>query len=240
MQQDDSIQTNEDTLKSSPDSQSNSPVNAPEDQQADDESQILVGGAEDPKKEGTRNIISTILILVAAPLVALILISFVFQSYEVDGPSMETTLQNHDRLIVDKMPRTISRLSGRVYIPNRGDVVIFVKKGLVDFGSGGDKQLIKRVIALPGERVVVKDGVLTVFNKANPNGFQPDKNPSYTAAIKTTAGEVDVTVAENEVFVCGDNRENSLDSRYFGAIPAGDIVGKLSFRIFPINKAEKF
>lgn len=242
MQQDDSIQPNTDTLNPQPVPATQAEKSTAEEQsdETDENSKILIGGAEDPKKENARNIISTILILVAAPLVALILINFVFQSYEVDGPSMETTLQNHDRLIVDKIPRTLAKLSGSPYMPNRGDIVIFVKKGLLDFGSGGDKQLIKRVIALPGERVVVKDGILTVYNSANPKGFQPDKDPKYSAAIKTTPGEVDITVGKDEVFVCGDNRENSLDSRYFGAIPVTDVVGKLSFRIFPINKASGF
>ncbi|MBI3624391.1 signal peptidase I [Candidatus Saccharibacteria bacterium] len=204
------------------------------------EPQIQVGGALDPKKEGWRSIISTILILIAAPLVALVLIGYVFQSYEVDGPSMETTLYNHDRLIVDKIPRTLARLTGHAYIPKRGDIIIFVKRGLFEFGSADNKQLIKRVIGLPGERVVVTNGVLTVYNNQHPKGFQPDLDPRYSSMIKTTPGSVDLTVGKDEVFVCGDNRTNSLDSRYFGTIPVGNIVGKLAFRIFPINKAESF
>ncbi len=204
------------------------------------ESNILVGGADDPKKEGWKSIISTILILIAAPVVALVLINFVFQSYEVDGPSMETTLDNHDRLIVDKIPRTIARLSHHAYIPHRGDIIIFVKHGLFEVNGPEDKQLIKRVIGLPGDHVVVANDKVTIYNTANPNGFQPDLDPKYAAVIKSTPGDVDLTVGKDEVFVCGDNRLNSLDSRYFGTVPASDIVGKLSFRIFPINKADAF
>src|SRR4051812_22701390 len=77
-----------------------------------------------------RDILSTLLILVAAPLIALLLTAFVFQSYEVDGQSMETTLHDHDRLIVLKVPRTVSRLTNHPYIPHRGDVIIFVKHNL--------------------------------------------------------------------------------------------------------------
>lgn len=198
-----------------------------------------IGGPQD-RHEGWRGAISTLIILVAAPIVALLLINFVFQSYEVDGPSMESTLQNQDRLIVDKIPKTWARITGKHYIPERGQIVIFVKHGVAELGTDGDKQLIKRVIGLPGERVVVKDGKMTVFNKQNPDGFNPDVGSSWEAVITETPGNVDITVGANQVFVAGDNRPNSLDSRSFGPISSDDIVGKLSFRIFPINQAEHF
>lgn len=206
----------------------------------DDEPKILVGGPDDPKSESWKSIVSTIIILVAAPVVALILITYVFQSYEVDGPSMQTTLDNHDRLIVDKVPRTKARLTGKAYIPKRADVIIFVKRGLFEFNGADQKQLIKRVIGLPGDHVVVANGIITVYNQDHPRGFNPDTAAPYGKVITTTPGDVDLTVGKDEVFVCGDNRTNSLDSRYFGTVPVTDIVGKLSFRIFPINKAGAF
>ncbi len=190
--------------------------------------------------DGNKGIISTILILAAAPVIALALTAFVFQSYEVDGPSMETTLENHDRLIVVKTERTWARVTGHDYVPHRGDVIIFIKRGLVDQSQGQDKQLIKRVIGLPGDRVVVNDGILTIFNKDNPEGFQPDKTYPYGSVITTTPGTVDITVPAGEIFVCGDNRSNSLDSRIFGTIPAHDIVGKLAIRLLPFSQAKKF
>ncbi len=192
-----------------------------------------------PKHEGAKNIASLLFILVLAPLTALILTAFVFQSYQVDGPSMETTLQNQDRLIVSKISRTWSKITGNAYIPKRGEIIIFHRKSVQDFG-GGDKQLIKRVIALPGERVVVKDGTLTVFNAEYPEGFQPDKTMEYGAVIGDTQGNVDLTVPDNAVFVCGDNRSNSLDSRSFGPVKAQDIVGHLTYRVFPFDKAQRF
>jgi len=197
-----------------------------------------VGGGRN-NQEGWRGIASTIVILIAAPLVALFLINFVFQSYEVDGPSMETTLSNQDRLIVNKIPRTIARIRGEHYIPHRGDIIIFIKRGLAD-NSGGEKQLIKRVIGLPGERVVAKDGHLIVYNKEHPIGYNPFPLDKYPGINVDTTGNADFTVKENEVFVSGDNRPNSLDSRLFGPIDTSDIIGKLSWRIFPINKAEHF
>ena len=190
--------------------------------------------------EGSKNVISTIAILVIAPLIALCLTAFVFQSYEVDGPSMETTLQNHDRLIVLKLPRTLAKITGHPYIPNRTDIVIFSKSDLYSFEGEGKKQLIKRVIGLPGERVVIKDGFITIYNKEHPDGFQPDKTLPYGSVITNTTGNMDLTVGENEVFVCGDNRNNSLDSRAFGTVDVKDIVGKLSLRLIPFNKAKTF
>ncbi len=192
-------------------------------------------------RDGWKNTLSTIFILIAAPLVAIALTSFVFQSYEVDGPSMESTLDNRDRLIVWKMPHTLSRITGHDYIPKHGDVIVFTKHGLADFGEHGDKQLIKRVIGLPGDRVVVRDGAITLYNKGHPDGYNPDTTGKYRLDEgQATAGNVDVTVPEGEVFVSGDNRMNSLDSRAFGTVPSKDLVGELVFRIFPFNKAKHF
>jgi signal peptidase I len=195
---------------------------------------------QDTKKEGIKGILSTIAILIIAPLIALSLTAFVFQSYEVDGPSMETTLQNQDRLIVYKLPRTIARITGNDYVPKRAEIVIFTRQDSFEFGSSKPRQLIKRVIGLPGERVVVTGGVLTVYNSEHPDGFQPDKIAPYGKVIQSTAGEVDVTVPEGEVYVCGDNRPQSLDSRSFGPVPVKDLVGRLSLRVYPFNKGEVF
>jgi signal peptidase I len=190
--------------------------------------------------ENWRNIASTIAILLIAPLFALFLITFVFQSYLVDGPSMQTTLQDKDRLIVWKVPRTWARLTGHPYIPKRGDVVVFVEPKLERFGQSASKQLIKRVVALPGERVVVDDGTLTVYNDEHPDGFQPDETLPYGDVVHTTPGQLDVTVPEGHIFVAGDNRTNSLDSRAFGPIDADNIVGKLVARFLPIDEVKRF
>jgi len=176
--------------------------------------------------------------LVIPILMALFLTAFIIQSYQVDGQSMETTLQDHDRLLVDKFPRTWARLTNKDYIPNRGDIVIFNQSGLPD--SFYQKQLIKRVIGLPGERVVVKNGYITVYNKNHPNGFNPDDSGKYTITAPTTVGDIDVTLDSHEIFVCGDNRNNSEDSRYFGPVNTNNLVGKLVIRILPINNTKLF
>jgi len=194
-----------------------------------------------PKNSQFKSVLSTIAILLIAPILALTITAYVFQSYEVDGPSMETTLQNHDRLIIWKMSRTWARVTNHQYVPNRGDVVVFIKKGLYEDNGTKEKQLIKRVIALPGERIVVKNGKMTVYNTTHTDGFSPDSTLPYGKVItSTTEGNVDITVPAGEVFVCGDNRANSLDSRYFGPVSTNEIVGKLVARILPFNQAEKF
>lgn len=215
--------------------QPNNPTEPPapdntEDAQKEQESQARLNKA--------RKIVSTVSLFLAAPLFALILILFVIQSYEVDGPSMMDTLQDNDLLIVNKMPKTWSRITGNPYIPERGEIVIFTKsEGL------GSRQLVKRVIALPGEKVSVKDGAVTVYNAQTPEGFNPDENPEYseTAKDEYTQGEVNMlTVPGNYVFVMGDNRDNSLDSRNFGPVNVDEIVGNLGIRLFPLNEAKRF
>ena len=197
-------------------------------------------GQSPKQKENWRNILSTIALLLIAPLFALFLITFVFQSYLVDGPSMETTLQNSDRLIVWKVPRTWARITGHAYIPQRGDIIVFTEPDLENFGQKATKQLIKRVVALPGERVVVQNGTLLVYNQEHPDGFRPDTNDPENSIADTTSGSLDITVPENHVFVAGDNRGNSLDSRAFGPVAAENIVGKLTARFLPLGQARRF
>lgn len=193
-------------------------------------------------REGLRSILSTLGVIVAAILFAMVLTSFVFQSYQVDGPSMETTLQNRDRLIIWKTARTVARITNNDYIPNRGDVVVFVENTYMS-PDGKSRQLIKRVIGLPGDHVVIKNGQLTVYNKEHPDGFNPDKTLPYgqdTDLSIDPSEEADVQLEKGEIFVMGDNRSNSLDSRAFGPIQAHNIVGKLALRVFPLDNAKAF
>lgn len=200
---------------------------------------------QEPPRQGGgwRSALSTIAILLIAPLCAVFLTAFVFQSYQVDGPSMENTLQNNDRLLVWKLPRSWARLTGNNYVPNRGDIIIFNESQLGSFGSSQTKQLIKRVVALPGEKVSIVNGTLVVYNKEHPEGFEPDAHYEHGKPIGITepeSGETNWNIGDNEIFVSGDNRQDSLDSRAFGPVSVDDVVGKLSWRILPLNKATKF
>lgn len=200
----------------------------------------VVGSETTAKHQGLRDALSIITVLLAALILAWGLISFVFQSYQVDGPSMQVTLHNSDHLVVWKVPRTWARITGHAYVPKRGDIIVFNEPGLADYGQGSNKQLIKRVIGLPGDRVVVRNGNITIYNKANPNGFDPDKTLPYGKVIPTTSGNIDITLGSNQIFVCGDNRPDSLDSRVFGPVDVNNVVGKLVIRVLPLNDAKIF
>jgi signal peptidase I len=168
-------------------------------------------------------------------LTAVLLIVFVFQSYQVDGPSMDPSLKNNDRLIVWKLPVTWSHITGHPYVPNIGDIIIFNAPTL-------GKQLVKRVVALPGDRVVVNNGVVTVYDSKHPNGFQPDASLPYGKTTNipytNTQGQpIDEVMRQNQIFVCGDNRPVSEDSRILGPIELNQVIGKLILRILPVNKA---
>jgi len=190
--------------------------------------------------DGVKNVVATIAVLIAAPLVALLITSFLFQSYEVFGPSMQTTLHNGDRLIVLKAPRTWSKILHHAFMPERGQIVIFTKADLQLDTGDGSKQLIKRVMALPGERVVVKDGILTVYSSTRPEGFHPDQDDAYGKVITHTGIDGEWLVGQNQVFVCGDNRDNSYDSRTFGPIETNTIVGTAAFRFLPVKQTRTF
>lgn len=153
---------------------------------------------------------------------------------------MENTLQNQDKLIIWKIPRTWARITGHNYIPQRGEIIVFNESDDIKHEQSGKKQLIKRVVALPGEKVVVKDGAITVYNEQSPGGFQPDKTMSYGKDIPYTSGDVKYTLAEDQIFVVGDNRPDSLDSRSFGPIKADQVVGTLVLRVFPVSEARTF
>lgn len=194
------------------------------------------------KHSGWREFGAFIGILAIAGLLALLLIMFVFRSYAVDGPSMETTLQHQDKLLIWKVPRTIASITGNQYVPNRGDVVIFEESDLSPCGQYGSRQLIKRVIGLPGERVTVQDGTYVVYNNERPDGFKPDAELPYNKdrTIPRTTGDTDVTLSATEVFVSGDNRPDSCDSRNFGPIETDQLIGKLVVRLLPANKIKLF
>ncbi|HVS78814.1 MAG TPA: signal peptidase I [Candidatus Saccharimonadales bacterium] len=189
-------------------------------------------------KNGLRPVFSTIGLFLSAFIIAILLNTFVIQSYQVDGESMQNTLHNNDRLIVDKIPRTWSRITGHQYVPKRGQIIIFNQSNLPGFV--GEKQLVKRVIGLPGERVVVNDGHITIYNAQHPKGFNPDTSGLYHIDATTTPGNVDVTLKSDQLFVCGDNRTNSEDSRYFGPIETNQVIAKLILRILPLDKAKGF
>ncbi|HEX4662237.1 MAG TPA: signal peptidase I [Candidatus Saccharimonadales bacterium] len=170
---------------------------------------------------------------------AMVINAFVFRTFNVVGPSMENTLHEGDRLVVNKVPATFAHLQGKAFLPDRGQVIVFQNPMFDTMRS--DEFIVKRVMGLPGERVVVHDGVVMIFNKQNPKGFNPDT--SLQGPKSPTDGDVDVTVPADELFVMGDNRNgnHSLDSRNgLSTIPLKDVEGTVAIRLFPFDKIRTF
>lgn len=187
-----------------------------------------------------KDIWGTALFLVFVLAGTLLINAFVFRSFNVLGPSMETTLYTGDRLIVNRLPVTWSMLRNKQYVPKRGQVIVFKNPRYVP--GTPDEYIVKRVIAFAGERVTVKDGVLTVYNQQRPEGFQPDRDNKGEPG-SPTSGNVDTVVSEGTLFVSGDHRqgEYSYDSRNgLGLIPLYDVVGPVGLRIYPFDKIRTF
>lgn len=161
--------------------------------------------------------------------------AFIFRSFSVLGPSMESTFFTNDRLIVNRVPVTLANLQNKSYMPERGQIIVFKNPTFVD--GAPDEFIVKRVIAFPGERVTVSNGTLTVYNDENPDGFHPDEE--FDGPGSPTSGSIDMTVTEGTLFVAGDHRagEYSYDSRNgLGTIPFFDVIGPVNVRIFPFDK----
>jgi signal peptidase I len=148
---------------------------------------------------------------------------FVAQPFIVEGASMDPNFDTGNYLIVDQ-------LSYRLSDPDRGSVLVF--KHPLD-----NKQfLIKRIIGLPGETVEMGNGIVTIINEENPEGFVYDQ--PYVK-FKTTDNKT-LTLSTDEYFVLGDNRPVSSDSRAWGAVDRDEIIGRPFFRLLPLKKISIF
>lgn len=193
------------------------------------------------RHQGLKDTIGIAVFVALVVIGALFINTFIFRSFNVEGRSMEDTMHDGDRLIVNRLPVTWSQIKNKQYVPERGQVIIF-KNPNFDEVQNREEYIVKRVIAFGGERVVLKKGVYTVYNKKHPDGFNPD-DANHGEPRTPTTGEVDSIVPEGTLFVSGDHRdgENSLDSRNgLGYIPLYDVVGPVSLRIFPFNQIRTF
>lgn len=152
--------------------------------------------------------------------------AFIIQPFIVDGASMLPTYHNKEFLLVDKF-------SYRIQDPKRGDIMI-LKLYENNNNPYEGKHLIKRVIGLPNERVVVKNGITTIYNKNNPNGFIVDEP---FVSFKEMSKSADITLDDHHYFVMGDNRAQSYDSRDWGPLDAKHVKGQVLFRVYPFKQA---
>ena len=176
-----------------------------------------------PGRSAARGVAEWILVVVGAVLAALLVKTFLFQAFRIPSESMVPTLLVGDRVLVNKV-------SYKLHDVHRGDVVVFTRPEKLEDPSGTEPEdLIKRVVAVGGDTVVARDGVLYVNN-------QPMTEPYVQQGAGTFRLDEAVTVPEGQVFVMGDNRENSQDSRYFGPISTDTIIGRAFVRMFPFNR----
>ncbi|TSC64109.1 MAG: signal peptidase I [Parcubacteria group bacterium Gr01-1014_91] len=148
---------------------------------------------------------------------------FVISPFVVDGDSMHPTFQNLDYLVIDELIYNFKS-------PERGDVIVFRYPG------NPSVFYIKRVIGLPGETVSINHGVVTIISE---NGEKTALAEPYTVREDATYTN-DVSLLPEEYFVMGDNRPNSSDSRFWGALPKKNIIGRADLRLLPVSKGGFF
>ncbi len=148
-------------------------------------------------------------------LVLVFVLQLVIRNFRVEGHSMDPNLHHGQYLVVDKLSY---RLPFRLRPPRRGDVVIFVPP------TAPNKDFVKRVIGLPGETVELRDGQVFIDGEPLPNTFGARLDHASMAAL---------TVPENALFVLGDNRANSNDSRSWGVLSQEKVVGKAWVSYWP-------
>ena len=168
------------------------------------------------------------------------IITFVGRSYVVHGISMEPTLHNGDVVFTNKLGRSVGDLTGRPFVPSRDSLVVFNNP----FYNQGDQNMfiVKRVIGLPGDRVIVGNGRITIYpNDDASKAFNPDDG--VTGPQSPTSGNVNRVVPDGEIFVAGDNRldNNSLDSRNgMSTVPVNEIQGVVVARLWPVTRFRFF
>ena len=155
----------------------------------------------------------------------LVIYLFFMQPHQVNGQSMVPNFQNGDYVLTDK-------ISYRIGNPQRGDVIVFHAPETANCIKGTGCDFIKRILALPGETVEVRNGVILVNGKILPEPYLPE-------GLQTLSGQYTsngpVLLEADQYFAAGDNRPHSSDSRAWGPIDRSEIVGRAFFRYWPME-----
>lgn len=184
-----------------------------------------------------RLVVEIVVIVVAALALSFIVRAFLVETYEVPSGSMQNTIQIGDRILAEK----ISYYFGD---PQKGDIVTFVSPiqedesvGTETILSGNQEIFVKRVIATEGDTVDIRNGSVYVNGELLEEDYVEEGNETFT--FTSTYHDVEIeypyTVPEGELWVMGDNRENSRDSRYFGSIEVSSVTGRVFFRYWPFS-----
>jgi signal peptidase I len=166
-----------------------------------------------PRRRGRRVAIEWLSVAAVALLLALGMRTFVFQAFYVPSGSMIPTILPHDRILVDKLLFSASHL-------HTGDVIVFRRPANDKVCGLDEADFVKRVIAVGGQRVFSKGQTVYVANKAISEPYLPKGQP-LGMAIKPQ------TVPKGQLFVMGDDRPDSCDSRYWGDVPTSNVIGKV-------------
>jgi signal peptidase I len=204
------------------------------------------GTPAEPRKKGVnRTVVEWVVLVVAAIVIALVIKQFLFQAFYIPSRSMVPTLEVGDRVLVNK-------LSYDLHDVNRGDIVVFEAGPNHDWKRAGIDDLVKRVIALPGETVTecqpgricidgrlleesyLPKGATTDLYHGTDNGFGQPADAITGCAPDSPPGGC--TVPAGEYFVMGDNRSESSDARDHGPIKGSSIVGRVFVRIWPLDR----
>jgi|SRR3989344_6028261 len=174
------------------------------------------------RKSFWQNLREWVQVIVIALIIALPVRYFIAEPFIVNGASMDPTFSTGQFLIVD-------RLSYRFEDPNRGDVIVF------EYPGDPSIYYIKRIVGLPGETIILKNGKVSILNEDNPGGIElaePYIDSSHTSQDSST-----ISLGPTEYFVLGDNRAQSSDSRTWGPLDKHFIVGRPAVRLLPITSA---
>lgn len=187
------------------------------------EQKIVIENANEDEQPTTGSFLwELIRIVVIAFVIMVVFRIFVAEPFVVSGSSMVPNFHNKEYLVVDK-------ISYRFHEPARGDVIVF------KYPKDPSQYFIKRIIALPGERVQIDGGKVRIFNEQHPDGVVIDE--PYLPSNDATFGKSDiVSLGSSEYYVLGDNRLASSDSRVWGILPEKNIVGHAWFRAFPLDE----
>lgn len=174
-----------------------------------------------------RTALEWLFVIGGALLVALLVRTFFIQAFWIPSDSMEPTLHKDDRVLVNK-------LSYKLHDVHRGDVIVFKRPDAARSSNPDDdiEDLIKRVVAVPGDTLETVDGIVYINDEPLPEPYLPEGTLTFEPSGEDMEPR---TIPDGQLFMMGDNRGNSQDSRFFGTIDEDLIVGRAFVRIYPLG-----